>query len=289
MASLFSPDHEVFPLERLCEQCNALAGVADSWWHRIITDPETVLRVDVDSIEARLRGNVLLTVEPRGQALHCRIDPAWLLRFHPGGRAILDEDGLAPAPAWVNSLEELGRSYAHVRRRACQHGDRRQRVLDRLFLRHGAILAIDAPLGPGRIDLVALGPDGVCVFFFLRRYQDADLRLAGSGGVAQKLRVWDAWLRDSGPVLEQTASLLARSRLLHGPCQTRFARLPAPRRVHPWARLLIVDFDHAQRLHGLAKLRDDLNAGLDRKAPGDDILAIGDPGNLTHTTLFSAT
>jgi hypothetical protein len=287
MDSLFHPDHEA-PWERLCQQCNALAAVADNWWSRIVVDPETVLRVDVDSIEVRLRGNVLLTVEPRGQSLHCRIDPAWLLRFHPGGRAVLGEDGLAPEPAWVNSLEELGRSYAQVRRRACQHADRRQSVLDRLFLRHGAILAIDAPLGPGRIDLVALGPDGACVFFFLRRYQDADLRLAGPGGVGHKLLAWDAWLRESGPALDHVASLLDRSRLLHGPRQNRFARLPAPRRVHQRARLLIVDFDHAQRLHGLAKLRGDLEAGLDRTASGDDILAIGDPGNITHSTFFSA-
>jgi hypothetical protein len=175
-----------------------------------------------------------------------------------------------------------------VRRRACQHVDRRQSVLDRLFLRHGAILAIDAPLGPGRIDLVALGPDGTCVLYVLRRYQDADLRLSGPGGVSQKLRRWDVWLSESGPALEQVGALLDRARLLHGPRQTRFTRLPSPRRIHPRARLLIVDFDHAQRLHGLAKLRGDLDAGLDRNASGDDILAIGDPGNITHTILFSA-
>jgi hypothetical protein len=55
----------------------------------------------------------------------------------------------------------------------------------------------------------------------------------------------------------------------------------------PRARLLIVDFDHSQRQHGLPALRANIEAGLDHGAAQGDIHCIGDAGNISYGTFFS--
>ena len=269
----------------LCRRCNELRRDPRSWWARIVGDAETVPRVDETGITVRLRGNVFAEVCLHGPALQCRIAPEHLLLSHPGARTVLGDE-IMPHPKRVRTLDELARSYEHVRRRVCSHEDRRAAILDRLFLRHSCVLAVDAALPSGRADLVALSPQGTAVFFLLRRYQDGDLRLAGRGGIVWRMQefnrvleteqVMDSWLRD----------LLERSRALDTPHLKRY-RFAANPVIHPRVRLLVVDFDHAQRLGGLKSLRVNLEAGLDHAASRGDIHCIGDAGNISYTTFFS--
>lgn len=274
------------PWRALCQLCNELLAVPGSWWQRITADREAVLRVDEDCIEVRLHGNVLLTVEPRGTGLHCRIAPEYLLLCHPGSRAVLCQEGCALELAGIASLDDLATRYAHVRRRACRHVDRRRMVQDRIFLRHSCILAVDAPFAPGRIDLVGVSPDGVCTFFFVRRYADADLRMQGPGGVGHRMRQWDEWLHTEGKSLAAVRGLMERSRALAGPQNRRYFRVADNISVSMRTRLLIVDFDHAQRFSGLPGLLSILQDGLDRPLRRDDIICAGDPGNISQGILF---
>lgn len=261
----------------LCRRCNERYAAPDSWWRTLLSDPEIIARVDADGITLRLRGNLLARVELHGQGLHCRIPPEYLVRIHPGSLTVLRED--ASATPLVSSLDELNANYALVRRRACALTDRRRAVLDRLFLRHGIVLAVDMPLPPGNADLVTLHPEGRCAVFLLRCYADPTLRLAGPGGAAHALGRWRAWLQ-SGDAAERMTEALLRSRTLHGPLLRRFERFPDAVRTFSRPRLLLVDFDHAQRLSGLRPLLDGLT-GLDPELSRDDILAVGDPGNIT--------
>lgn len=274
----------------LCALCNDLGLEPRGWWHRIISDPEAVPRVDGSGITVRLRGNPFVDVRLRGRAPQCRIAPEHLLLSHPGARTVLDEAETVTEPKRIQSLADLACHYDHVRRRVCQHVDRRQIVLDRLFLRHPCILAVDAALPHGRADLVALSPEGSAVFFLLRRYCDGDLRLKGRGGIVWRMAELNRWLADENAVAAWVRELLERSAAL----QTRHSRrygFSKTLTVHPQARLLIVDFDHAQRQSGLSSLLDEFDtnrdAGLDRMATRSDILCIGDPGNIFHRTLFS--
>lgn len=279
-----APCHDI-SWRKFCTFLNTLAATPESWWQRIVTDPDTVVRVDETSIVVRLRGTVLATVERHGDGVHCRIAPEFLLRAHPGGRAVLTTEGLAPEPSCIGSLEELGKSYEHVRRRACQHSDRRQAILDRLFLRHSEVLAVDASLLGQRVDLVALSPRGMCVFFVLRRFADGDLRLQGRGGIAWRMRELDRVIMHEESSMRWVLDLMERGNAL----QTRYARRyeRTVSSIHPHVRLLVVDFDHAQRHSALPLLRSDLNAGLDRGVAPEDMLFIGDPGNISLKTLFS--
>lgn len=270
--------------KELCRRCNELYAVPDSWWRTVLADPEVIVRVDRDAVSLRLRGNLLLRVELRGRGLHCRVPSEYLLRRHPGSLSVLCEEA-SPAPPCVSSLNELGADYALVRRRACQVTDRRRAVQDRLFLRHGVFLAVDAPLPPGNADLLAVHPGGAGVVFLLRRYADADLRLAGPGGVAHCLARWREWLQ-GGAAKAHVTELAERLRSLHGPFGRRFERFPEVRRMVVRPRLLLVDFDHAQRLGGLDALCGALMK-LDPELERNDILAIGDPGNISVKTLFS--
>ena len=56
--------------------------------------------------------------------------------------------------------------------------------------------------------------------------------------------------------------------------------------MFPRPRLLLVDFDHAQRLGSLDTLCGTLMR-LDPELERNDILASGDPGNISIKTLFS--
>jgi hypothetical protein len=269
----------------LCRRCNELRLVKESWWARIVSDPEAVPYVEESAVKVRLRGNSFAEVELRGPGLQCRIAPEHLLLTHPGARTVLGDE-VAPQPKRVQNLSDLARSYDHVRRQVCRHEDRRAAILDRLFLRHSCVLAVDAALPSGWADLVTLSPHGTAVFFLLRRYQDGDLRLHGQGGIVWRMhelnrclaneQVMGSWLRD----------LLERSCALETPHSRRY-RLAANPVIHPRVRLLIVDFDHAQRLEGLPSLRADLEAGLDHSAARSDIHCIGDAGNISHSTFFS--
>jgi hypothetical protein len=147
-------------------------------------------------------------------------------------------------------------------------------------------MAVDVPLPEGRADLVALSPRGETVFFLLRRYADGDLRLKGRGGVVWRMGEMDRWLAQTGVVEDWLTGLLERCAALDTPHSRRY-RIPASLHVHPHARLLIVDFDHAQRLHGLPALRADLEHGLDRSGARGDIHCLGDAGNISFGTFFS--
>jgi hypothetical protein len=270
----------------ICRRCNELGLESGSWWQRVVSDPEAVPRVDESSLTVRLRGNALAEVQLRGEFLQCRIAPEHLLLSHPGEWVVLGDAPAASAPTRVQSLADLARHYDHVRRRVCQVTDRRGAVLDRLFLRHPCILAVDAPLPCGRADLVALSPRGDAVFFLLRRYQDGDLRLTGRGGIAWRMAGLDEWLADGAAVEAWVRALLERSSALLTGHLRRYT-LAGPIIPLARARLLIVDFDHAQRLEGLPGLRADLETRLDRTLSKDDIPCIGDPGNISYATLFS--
>ncbi len=270
----------------LCRHCNELRLEPKSWWARIAADPEAVFRVEESSMVVRLRGNDLAEVKLRGEGLHCRIAPEYLLLSHPGARTVLDDSGVAAEPKRIQNLTEFGERYDHVRRRVCAQVDRRRAIVDRLFLRHPCVVAVDAELPSGRADLVALSPHGTVVFYLLRRYDDPDLRLKGRGGIAWRMRELTRCLADDGSMVLWVRNLLERSSHLETSHSRRY-RFDGMPVIHPRARLLIVDFDHAQRLHGLPQMRADLEHGLDPDASRSDIHCIGDAGNISHGTFFS--
>lgn len=276
--------------QELCRRCNALGTERESWWARIVSDPEIVPRVDDSEVTMRLRGNDFAQVRLRGETLQCRIDPEHLLLSHPGARTVLGDAQAAPQQRLVQNLAELAGHYEHVRRRACRHTDRRQAILDRLFLRHPCILAVDAPLPCGRVDIFALSAQGEAVFFLLRRYTDGDLRLRGRGGIAWRMGELGRWLADEAAATVWVRGVLERFGALRTQHSRRYASSIISA-IYPHTRLLIVDFDHAQRLSGLPQLRADitanLHAALDRTAVRSDIHCIGDPGNISYATFFS--
>ena len=272
------------PWRELCSRLNSLRLQEGTWWRRVAEDREAVPRVDEGGVTVRLRGNVFAEIGLRDGAPQCRIEPEHLLLSHPGGRAVLGQDEVMARS--VRNLRELAEHYGHIRRRVCRNTDRRQAILDRLFLRHPCVMAVDAPLPGGRADLVALSPRGEAVFFLLRRYADGDLRLKGRGGAVWRMGEMDRWLAEPGAVGDWLTGLLERCAALDTPHSRRY-RLPASLHIHPHARLLVVDFDHAQRLHGLPALRADLEHGLDRSGARGDIHCLGDAGNISFGTFFS--
>lgn len=282
--------------QQVCRLCNMLYRDQDSWWRRILKDPELVVRVDQGSVALRLGGAEFLTIEPHGRGLHGRIAPEHLVRAHPGSRFVLTDTALLPEPQLIRSLDDLGAGYALVRRRVLARADRRQAVLDRLYLRHRVVVAVDAPVLSGRVDLVVVSPDGGCVLYLLRCYADADLRLIGPGGTADAIAALNVRLSETDAGRGEIQAMLDRVRTLDGPWAGRFSRLPDQLRIYPRVRLLIVDFDHAQRLSGLSDLLETLRKGVEKSLPGldrtsgaRDILAIGDPGNISFKLLFSGT
>jgi hypothetical protein len=271
----------------LVRDCNMLRADPASWWSRILADPEIVPRCDETGIVLRLRGNAFLELQREGQALIARIAHEYLIPAHPGSRVVLTERDARPAVARIDSLEELAERYDVVRRRVCRDSNRRDAVLDRLYARHACVVGVDVPLAFGRVDLVALAPDGTCVFMLLRRYADQDVRLAGPGGICARIRGLEAGLCSVSRPHEAVSALVQRMRAVDGPWARRFALLPEARRIYPRVRLAVVDFDHAQRQSGLADLRMMLERGLDRDQAREDILTIGDPGNISHGVIFS--
>lgn len=269
----------------LCRRCNELRLVPESWWARIAADPEAVFCVDGPGVRVRLHGNALAEVELRHAGLQCRIAPEHLLLSHPGARTVLGDEGAAGGRGRIATLADLAARYDHVRRRVCLRQDKRAAVIDRLFFRHSCIVAVDAALPTGRADLVALSARGDVVFCLLRRYGDPLLRLKGRGGIVWRMEELNRSLTDDQAMTLWVQNLLQHSRLLETPHSRRF-RFEGQPRVHPRARLLLVDFDHAQRLHGLPSLRTDLEVGLDHATARGDIHCIGDAGNISYDTFF---
>ncbi|HCU69038.1 MAG TPA: hypothetical protein DGF30_07385, partial [Desulfomicrobium sp.] len=229
-----SPDPQYGSAWReLCAGLNRLHLDEKSWWNAIVEDREAVLRVDDSAVEVRIRGNVLAVIGMGGGEPQCRIEPGHLLLTHPGSRVVLRS--VETDARSVRNLTELAEHYDHVRRRACRHSDRRQAILDRLFLRHSCVLAVDAPFSAGLVDLVALSPQGTAVFFLLRRYADGDLRLNGRGGVVWRMREMDSLLADQAAASIWIRGLLERGAALDTR-RTRRYRLPGPLHVHPHAR-----------------------------------------------------
>lgn len=270
--------------KELCAVLNGLRRVAGNWWRQMTEDDEAVPRVDESAVAVRIRGNVLAEISLCHGAPQCRIEPEHLLLAHPGARAVLGE-GETEVRA-VRTLGELAGHFGQVRRRACRHTDRRQAVLDRLFLRHACVLAVDAPFGGAPVDLVAMSPQGMVVFFLLRRYADADLRLRGRGGVGWRMTELDRRLADTQAAAIWVHDLLERCAALDTRHCRRY-RVPRHLHIHPHARLMVVDFDHAQRQAGLDALRADLEDGLDRSGARSDIHCLGDAGNISFGTFFS--
>lgn len=273
--------------DELVRLCNALYLLPDSWWHRVASDQEAVLCVDGPCLRVRLRGTDFVEVFLRGAGLGCRIAPEHLLHGHPGQRVVLGAASAFSIRA-VESVDAFARHYAHVRRRVCARADRRRAVLDRLLLRHSCVLGVDVSLPGGRADLVALSPEGFCVAYLVRRYADGDVRLRGAGSVAGKMRQLETVL-STATANDAMRQLVCRGRAVHSHLVRRFAAFPDDVRCFPRARLLLVDFDHPQRVLGLPGVRQCLEDAFRREGVRGDILAIGDPGNISHRLLFSET
>lgn len=283
------------PWQQICQTCNTLYQDKNSWWSRIAHDPQIVPRVDKNSITLRLGGVEFLILEPRGTGVHGRIAPEFLLCTHPGSRFALSEDTLSPHPLFITSLADLGQQYDQVCRRVWARSRRNQAVLDRLFLRHINVLAVATPLSLGIVDLVVVSPQGVCLLYLLRSYKDPSLRRAGPGGVAHLMDAMNLKLEHSPKIQLEVQLFLERLRALGGPWKTRIDRYPDLLTLYPRIRLVIYDFDQAQRQVGLdtvvANLAKNLAqgtmSGLDQEGWDGDIFTIGDPGNISHKLLLS--
>jgi len=271
------------PWRELVRCCNELGRESESWWGRVAADPLAVLRVDEGCIDVRLGGNAFMEVSLRGGLPQCRISTEHLLPGHPGSGSVLHAGGELAPPQLVRTLDELGARYDQVRRRVMAHADRRQALLDRLYLRHPCILGVDVPVPCGRADLVVRSAQGRVVFFLVRRYADGDLRLRGRGSAVWRMEELARWLPQDAEAW--THRLLDRSAALQTRHSRRYAKTPVLA-VDPHPHLLVVDFDHAQRLAGLDALRGALHDGLDRCGLRSDIHFLGDAGNISYKTFF---
>lgn len=271
----------------ITRQCNILLADQNSWWSRIVGDPDLVIRLDPSGLVVRLCGHNFLKIVLMGQELALKIAHEYLVPAPPGSRAMLTAHGASPKCARIDSLAALGARYPLIRQRVCSQPLRRAALLDRLYLRHHCFLAVDASLPWGQADLVALAPDGTCVCLLLRSYTDQDLRLRGQHGIGACLRKIEARLGACASPQAAITAMITRSRSLEGPWTSRFARLPEVKRVYPRARLLVVDFDLAQRHGGLNSLRHDLEQDLGPGYARADVLTIGDPGNIRPRDIFA--
>lgn len=281
------------PWQQICLTCNALYQDKNSWWQPIAHDPQIVPRVDKHSIALRLGGIEFMILEPRGTGIHARLAPEFLLRTHVGSRFVLTHEHLSPEPLFVSSLDELGLHYALVRRRVLAHSQRHQAVLDRLFLRHRHILAVAIPFSIGLIDFSILTPQGLCFLYLLRPYNHPALHSQGPNSIVHYQQSINHWLTKDHQGQKEVQELLKRTQALQGPWSTRLASQLSQITLYPRIRLIIYDFDQAQRQLGLSTLLTNLEnnqdqvtrLALDPNGWSGDIFTIGDPGNITGKIL----
>jgi len=264
---------------------NSLAEEAGSWWQAVLAEQTCVISAGCDEVVVRLCGNELLRVRIVQERVDVHVPEEYLRLNHPGYRVVLRAGEEAKSCRRIVSLTDFGRSFRKVCRNVLHVTERRRAIQDRLWLRHDCLVGLDVSLCGVLVDMVAVRPDGTCVCYLLRRYADQDILLGGPGGVVDSMAMLER--QQSMLLLDEVRRLLERQRYLVHRQQRRFCRMADPVRLHPRVRLLVVDFDDAQRQLGIPGLRSRFAALSGRGDDQNEVITVGDPGNVSLKALFS--
>lgn len=265
---------------------NSLAEECGSWWQAVLADRKCVISTGCDEeVVVRLGGNELLRARIVQGRVDVHVPEEYLYLSHPGYRVVLRAGEETKPCRRIVSLADFGRNFRKVCRNVLHETERRRAIQDRLWLRHDCLAGLDVALCGVLVDMVAVRPDGTCVCYLLRRYADQDILLGGPGGVVDRMAMLER--QQSMLLLDEVRRLLERLRYLVHRQQRRFCRMADPVRLHPRVRLLVVDFDDAQRQLGIPELRSRFAVLSGRTDDQNEVITVGDPGNVSLKALFS--
>ncbi len=272
-----------------------------SWWRKCTDDPDAFIAIRGNYLNVYVNGGSLLRVghSPR-KGLVCSIHEEYVILRSRRPYIELTSEG-APQVELVRGTAELATYYADIKRRVARFSHAERAGENTIAARMPQVLDMEAAFSwdkgdggqgrVGRVDLVALGPSGRLVLIEAKLLASPELRDGHCPSVVTQIRTFTDWLRDER---EQVLAAYRHVLNLYGQLRGRFFQKRAEALsgtsvldVHDRPRLLIFGFNQRQKRDELQPLLAGLCRGPERGRPNtNDIVAVGDPRNLTTRTLL---
>jgi hypothetical protein len=264
-------------------------------------DPDAFIAIRGNYLNVYVNGGSLLRVghSPR-KGLVCSIHEEYvILRSRRPYIELGSED--APQVKLVRGTEGLATHYPDIKLRVARFSHPERAGENTIAARMPQVLDMEAAFSwdkgdgrrgrVGRVDLVALAPSGRLVLVEAKMLANPELRDSDCPSVVSQLRDYTAWLRDDR---EQVLVAYRHVLDLYGQLRGRFFEKRAEALsgtsildVHDRPRLLIFGFNRRQKRDELTPLLTSLCSGPERGRPNvNDVVAVGDPSNLTSRTLL---
>lgn len=281
-------DHSL--TKNMIHEINALYENENSWWHKIIEDNEVFIRIRKNELRVMVHGGLLLLVTIKAGKIVCKINEEFLFLKSDKDPYVVLEENARTTIKYVKGLEEFVRYYLKIKRRMRLLIGKERQVSHALSLNVKQMVdrevgLVDEPENKKVkfVDLAAVSESGKIVFYEVKLFDNKEIRSLKTPSVVDQIQEYERLIKkDRDKIIEAYNDQFQTISQLKGSFFEK--RLPAPKvsSVYPRVRLIITDFDDAQREWFLPQIRSQLEESLETS----DIITMGGYKNIKKEHLF---
>ncbi len=273
----------------MIKKMNDLYEDENSWWHKIVEDDEVFIRIRKNELRVMIHGGLLLLVTMKAGKIVCKINEEYLfLKSDRDPYIVLEESGRTAK--YVKGLEEFVRHYSKIKRRIKSLIGKERQVSHALSLNIKQMVdrevgLVDKPESKNVkfVDLAAVSDAGMLVFYEVKLFDNNEIRSLKTPRVVKQIQIYERLIKaNQDKIIKAYNDQFQVISQLKGSFFKK--RLPAPKvsYVHPRVRLIITDYDDAQRKWFLPQIRSQLEESLKTS----DIITVGGYRNIKKERLF---
>ena len=289
---------------KLISQLNELEADPKSWWNSLLRKKNTFFAVRPGYLSVYTCGGLLLRIELGNKGrLSCKVHEEYLFLSSTRPYVNLNKDS-EHIFNFITSLQGLvqDKNYQSVQNRIKKYQGEERQGVGLIASKIHSVLDIEVTAeqptgravsssvqesGRGSIDLLAVDSKGILWFFEAKLLRNPELRAKNSKpAVIKQIDRYEEWLdKNERKIVDAYNNVLSSYSKLKGSFfQKRRETTKVIKGIRKRPVLLVYGFTEPQRKGKLPPLREEL---LKHGLSTDDILTIGNAGNLTKKRLFS--
>ena len=285
--------------QNLLDYLNDLYENDNSWWRQIVDDDDVFILIRNNRLHVLVNGGLLLeiTMDSSGK-LTCRTHEEFLSLRSGGNPYTVLTDDETTTPKRVEGLKGLAKHYDLVKRRIKLFTGKEKQAVQDVVLKHKQFIDVEIGLegdkkedahrkGAQRVDMAALLPGGMLMFFEVKLFDNSEIRAKEIPPVVGQLKKYQHLLEKyKDEILEGYNQQFQ----MYGKLNGKFFKNRYPGqealKIYPDVRLFITGFDGGQKEYLLPRILKGIYAGTGWPDNTSDLIAIGNHKGVKESVLF---
>ena len=281
---------------KFIDALNIIYADEKSWWRKIADDKDVFILIRNNELRVQANGGLLLQVNQDLQDnIVCKIHEDFLsLRSEKNPYVILGKTTSGPIQR-AEGLDGFAKHYSKIKRRINIFTGKERQAIQ--YLANNVSQVVDIEIGfegelkenaskksVPRIDMAAITDNGTLVFFEAKLFNNNEIRSMKTPQVVNQLEKYQKILSQKGnEIIAAYQEQLNIYSQLKGEFFKNRSRKISKISIHPYARLIITDFDASQRDSILPAIQKTIEKGAGWATGNKDLIAVGNYKNLAKS------